>query len=287
MTSGVHLDAGDDFIPLKPHYVYVLMDPRGKNDDAVFYVGKGSGERAKAHAREASRDAYETNESAKVSRIKDIAAAGLKVLDRVVARVETAAEAHAIEAALIDWVYGRDQLTNQVSGHGHEHIRRKGDHSERTRLDVPARRIGDRNGEYSAKLGRKNESFGTVDRLRAWRNELRELGLTVSELDTSNKMAYKIVVTMKGPVSLRLIARPSAKKTVKLLFIPSSFALREDFLRVATKAVGRGVLRDDRVNDVKAKEPYFYLRDFVDVTDFDTDAVRKAMADVDEHLVAL
>lgn len=61
----------DEFIPLLPYHVYVLIDPR---DETIFYVGKGKGERALNHVTEVKQLTAKGNtlESAKHRRIRDI-----------------------------------------------------------------------------------------------------------------------------------------------------------------------------------------------------------------------
>jgi uncharacterized protein len=94
-------------------YVYRLVDPR---DGATFYVGKGRGDRASAHA----RDALATAEPGdRLDRIRAIHAAGLEVGVVVHRHGMDEATALHVEAALID-VYAEAGLTNLVRGHGSE-----------------------------------------------------------------------------------------------------------------------------------------------------------------------
>jgi hypothetical protein len=90
-------------------YVYLLADPRSGE---VFYVGKGSGRRYRAHAKEA-RAPRPTNVR-KCQRIRAIEADGLSVEAWCVGDGITAAEALELERALIAWLKG--QLTNVTSG---------------------------------------------------------------------------------------------------------------------------------------------------------------------------
>lgn len=87
-----------------PFYVYELVDPR---DGAVFYVGKGRGNRIMAHEQEAKRG----EASDKCDRIREVWAAGLKVERREVARFQDAKSALDHEADRIGWYCG---LTNVV-----------------------------------------------------------------------------------------------------------------------------------------------------------------------------
>jgi hypothetical protein len=95
-------------------YVYRLIDPR---NGETFYIGKGKDDRIFQHAKGAlSSTADEDSVDLKLSRIKDINAAGLDV-GQVIHRhnIENEKVAFQIEAALIDAYPG---LTNQVGGHG-------------------------------------------------------------------------------------------------------------------------------------------------------------------------
>ena len=129
--------ASDELVPLLPFYVYVLMDP---DTMQVFYCGKGTGTRVQQHLPEVrTRIANgEDLTSAKHLKIQEIYARPQEPLEMVVGRFETDAEAFAVEATLIKWIYGFEQLTNAVQGHGCDFIRYKDDFLERVHLDVEA-----------------------------------------------------------------------------------------------------------------------------------------------------
>lgn len=134
-------EQANEVIELKQYYVYVLIDPR---DNEVFYVGKGQGERAFQHERDVisqinklSADEVIEFEHNKEERIKDILSCSLKVSAFVIGRYNTQVESLAVESTLIKWVYGFDELTNKVHGHGHDSIRAKDDYSELPCIDVP------------------------------------------------------------------------------------------------------------------------------------------------------
>ncbi|MBT4187269.1 MAG: hypothetical protein HOE14_08670 [Gemmatimonadales bacterium] len=94
-----------------PFYVYALVDPR---DDAVFYVGKGTGQRLLSHGREALLRADSGPRSDKVARIREIRCSGHEPRIDIVRHGIEEAEAFLIEAALIDCL---DDLSNAVAGH--------------------------------------------------------------------------------------------------------------------------------------------------------------------------
>ena len=90
------------------HYVYLLIDPR---NGAVFYVGKGVGGRCFEHD-------YAEEGARKAARFAEIKAAGLEVKVEIVRHsMATKEEAFLVESAVID-VYGIENLTNKVKGHG-------------------------------------------------------------------------------------------------------------------------------------------------------------------------
>jgi hypothetical protein len=105
-------------IPLKPYYVYALIDPT--QDNQIFYIGKGTKVRGLDHIKEAKEH---EKTSPKLDRIRKIENQNSKVIVRVLCRFDTEPEAFAVEAILIHWVYGYENLTNIGSGHGVKFIR--------------------------------------------------------------------------------------------------------------------------------------------------------------------
>ena len=129
MSTSTELD-------LKPYYVYVLADPT--NDDKIFYVGKGTSIRGNDHLKEARRDLEKS--SPKLDQIRKIETAGELPKVSVVGRFDTEQEAFAVEATLIHWVYGHENLTNIQAGHGSKYIRPKAQgFSELQGIDIPNR----------------------------------------------------------------------------------------------------------------------------------------------------
>lgn len=89
------------------YYVYVYTDPR---NNQPFYIGKGTGNRAFTHLKDAG-------DSAKVARIKEIRDAGATPQIEVLAFGLDETTAFKVEAAAIDLI-GFENLTNRVVGHG-------------------------------------------------------------------------------------------------------------------------------------------------------------------------
>lgn len=148
IDAPVNLDS-EETIPLLDHYVYCLIDPRNR---LPFYIGKGQGSRAGHHAKEAAhKDANgKTIEGRKLLKIKEIHDADLKVEELVVARFETEDEAFAVEATLIHWVHGKENLTNEQSGHGVRFIRPFGNFETIQGIDIPTP-LRSFNGEFKDK----------------------------------------------------------------------------------------------------------------------------------------
>jgi hypothetical protein len=142
--------------PLLPYYVYVLLNPLKSNK--AFYVGKGTGQRAGAHERDVHRlledekrkrnqqveqeknsldedplDLASFDEkilSDKQREIFELKKANASPLQVIVGRYETEEEAYAVEAALIHFMFGYENLTNLASGHGHKFLRTKNEYEE-------------------------------------------------------------------------------------------------------------------------------------------------------------
>lgn len=92
-------------------YVYMLLDPRSQ-PPRPFYVGKGVGERAFAHARAALRS---REPSDKLALIRKIHRSGREVLMQFVRHGLDERTAFEVEAAVLDVI---DDLANAVGGRG-------------------------------------------------------------------------------------------------------------------------------------------------------------------------
>ena len=113
----------------KDFYVYVLMDEKEKE---VFFIGRGKNQ----HSRE--RFTKEPLNEIKQKRIKEIKKdPDNKLIPITIGRYDTEKEASAVEATLINWVYGFDNLTNGAFGSSSADIRDKGDYRILKGIDVP------------------------------------------------------------------------------------------------------------------------------------------------------
>jgi hypothetical protein len=84
-------------------YVYQLIDPR---NDEVFYIGKGTGNRIKAHEKETRRGVC----SKKTNRIKEIWLDDLQVKRQIIAYCNDEKYAYQVES---DWINSTPNLTNR------------------------------------------------------------------------------------------------------------------------------------------------------------------------------
>lgn len=134
-TSG---DAGQpaEAANLPPYYVYVLADCIDDAMPETFYVGKGQGDRIGEHWAEIQRQPIAGEGfDEKQHRLDRIRQSGRTPVQRIVGRFATEAEALAVEAVLIKFVFGLDALTNAIHGHGADLVRAKGNWEEIAGLD--------------------------------------------------------------------------------------------------------------------------------------------------------
>jgi hypothetical protein len=177
---------------LLPHYVYVLAEPnRGSAELKVFYVGMGQGARVAAHWGELKRRMNKDLEisGAKLKKLKEIADAGLEPLQLVVGRFETRDEAFAVEAVLINWVYGAGTLTNANRGHNPDLVRPHGITDKMAYLDYE-KEASVRDGSF------KNKKIAGLVEAHAYEliqdigAAIRDAGFRVSEFDTPSLSPY-------------------------------------------------------------------------------------------------
>jgi hypothetical protein len=210
-----------------PFYVYALIDPR---DDAVFYVGKGTGQRLLSHGREALLKADSGPRSDKVARIVEIRRSGHEPRIDIVRHGIEEPEAFLIEAALIDCL---DGLSNAVAGHGTGQGR-----SSLTELAV----------HYGAQPVDAGAPPVVLIRLGPWRDEVIEIepgvvragngykeGITPDELADSVRAWWRI-----SPSRIRregiLHAVAVHEGVTRSVFVIGEWVQREDGRRAFTVA---------------------------------------------------
>ena len=171
-----------------PFYVYVLMDP---DNNQVFYCGKGQGTRVEQHLPEVRTRIANGGEltSAKHLKIQEIYDRPQEPTEMVIGRYESEAEAYAVEATLIKWIYGFEQLTNAVQGHGHEYIREKGDFLERPLLDVPAP-VRSNDGSFTRNSVAGLDSTGAFELHASIQNRLTAEGFEVRDFSEKSDRPF-------------------------------------------------------------------------------------------------
>jgi hypothetical protein len=101
----------------------------------LFYIGKGQGRRIEDHLKDAMKDNINSD---KINRLQTLLKDNdFQSIAKVIGRYATASEAYAVESTLIKWVYGFENLTNEVHGHKHNNIRPKDCYDTLDNLDVP------------------------------------------------------------------------------------------------------------------------------------------------------
>lgn len=185
-----NIDGADEILgQIKEYYVYELFDRR---DGVVFYVGEGVRERGLQHFREADK-IKETLEGlpgerineAKVDRIRSIRSAGDECLGiRVVGRFDSKHEAQAVEAILINWIYGIENLTNISKGRGNAHMRPRSRHlDDLPGIDIPKRLVvqgqtAGASGEgYLSEIIEKHEKYNHFSMAEDIAQSLNEAGV--------------------------------------------------------------------------------------------------------------
>jgi len=159
-------------------YVYALIDPEAGN--RPFYIGKGFFDRVYQHFIDAMAEGIDTvdegaddgvedvlqvggdlavvierptgtTDNAKFAKIRELLGKGYEPEDliRVIARAMDQSTAFAIEAQLINGVYGLGNLTNMQDGHHAERFRAVGDWSYQPGFDL----VADAQGELLSDAG--------------------------------------------------------------------------------------------------------------------------------------
>jgi hypothetical protein len=175
------------------HYVYALIDATVVPAE-IFYVGKGVNDRIDAHEEEANKSADLDNHP-KLERIRSLqkkeqqeGVTGEYFKARIIGRYKSNDEARAVEATLIKFVYGRDNLTNKVHGAHHFMVRARGDWSTIAGIDN-VRNVNTylKDGKYTENQRRLVIENNIVEKLEMLKSEIEtsNLGVIVSEPDLS------------------------------------------------------------------------------------------------------
>jgi hypothetical protein len=194
--------------PSRMYYVYILIDGR---DGSVFYVGKGKDSRAFQHEKEAHRGLAETE---KQKRIEIIHKSGSVFVPLIVGYHPTEKQALAVESSLIHWVYGRETLTNDQSGHGYISIRPKDNYSTLQGIDEPE--LG-----YCERRADDRERNDIIRFLSEIRDVVeRECNFKFDDFDTHNPRhtyLYKIYKGVKFTIVSHHTPRRAAAVTIEAI----------------------------------------------------------------------
>lgn len=255
-------------IPLLPNYVYILMDPRSNNP---FYVGKGTDQRALQHGTEVERilagvkkEVQEEEQellyregsvlrSKKMQIISDIINNGTKPRIVVVGRYETAEEAFAVEATLIHFVFGYDELSNVASGHGSKLIRSKRQYEaikalgpwemmhEIEGIDIVSK-SGVRDNSFRNKNVAKLVESGAYDFLDEIRVELTGKKFNWRDYETAEDMkfhpgesnGYLAMIVQIGTLDLNIQFRAAKNISIQLIYTEQTKKGTADQARLLT-----------------------------------------------------
>ena len=249
-------------IPLKPYYVYVLADP---TSEEVFYVGKGQGVRIYAHSNEAIQKLEDRD---KLNKIREITNSGKNIIERVVGRYDLEEEAFAVEATLINWVYGYENLTNLNRGKGSTSIRKleNGLINELDFLDVP--RVNIKDGSFTTALEQKNARFNIEERLIAITKQLIEVcpkifkgtiqAQDISAPDLSRPKDPTFYIIISELARLEFVLRPNSTKISCVLTCIKNNAEAAKNFEIWCERQGI------KVSMAGTKKPYFKLDKYLD-----------------------
>ncbi len=151
-------------------YVYALVDPRaeGPTLERIFYVGKGTGNRCHAHARQELDGAELTESHLKLSTIREVReATGRPPPVFIVAHGLKTDEALRLEAILIATLDFRP-LTNAVRGQGDRDVWLPADELD-ARYATPVSRLGHLRDDPVRQPERRAEPAAPIRRSRAIR----------------------------------------------------------------------------------------------------------------------
>lgn len=191
---------------LKPFYVYELVNSLTKK---VFYIGKGTGNRAYQHIKEANNTDKSNN---KLDEIRSIESSGGKVIIRVIGRYITEKEAFAVESTLIHWVYGRDKLKNDTGGHGCDSIRPFGNLEIIEGIDIP-KKIRSDDGTYSKEGIDQREKNAIIPFMEDIKLHIeKNTGYILSEIDTKKPEYTKIFYHLHGVNIATIVKNNSPNK---------------------------------------------------------------------------
>tara|TARA_B100000029_G_scaffold370272_2_gene364110 strand:+ start:1441 stop:2280 length:840 start_codon:yes stop_codon:yes gene_type:complete len=207
---------------LLKYFVYVLVDPR---DYKIFYVGKGQGFR--------NLDHKPGEEKEKTKKIKEIKESGYDVnkINKIIGRYETEKQALSVEATLIKWVYGKENLTNEIHGHGHSLIRSYSELKNKNFTDISGidqeRKLHVRSGDYTKMYKRAIQDNQISTKLYDLKEELNDnllnLNINISEPNfLSVQDPCLLISEFSKIVQIQIRIPPKSGKYFTINYVPTS-----------------------------------------------------------------
>jgi len=247
-------------VRLKEHYVYELIDPRSNE---VFYVGKGVERRVQQHQKDSEND----NSTKKLKRIKDIELDNQDVIERIIGRYDTDYEAKAVEATLIKYIYGLENLTNEVHGRGANTIREKGNINTIEGVDIPETKY-EHSYEYTNENKLDYEKYRVQDFMEDTKTKLEQ----ISTLDFSSpepQLAYKSVVIKHiiKPFEIHVLTNSNESKGLVVEVKPAAKGRlgREDITKLINGTTLEGIGKRSDNTYTHAKIPNTKMTVDIDV----------------------
>jgi hypothetical protein len=225
---------------LLPQYVYIMLNPVDQNKP--FYVGVGSGKRGEDHEAEVRRELNKISNELDNSTVADKLSEKKKVILQiiesgksphvvVIGRYETREEALAVESTLIKFVYGFNDLTNAIHGHGERFIRPRNSFEPIPGIDIP--KTGTQDLSYRNNKIRKLTEAGTYEYLEEIREALTDKNLKWRDFETQDMRfhpgesnGYLAIIVRVG--SLDLLIQKSATKGPAVVLIYTESTESED-----------------------------------------------------------
>ena len=217
---------------LLENFVYLLFDP---DETKPFYVGKGKNKRDLQHK--------SGNYDSKQKKIQEIEKRGKNVYRVIIGRYETEQEALSVEATLIKWVYGFDNLTNNIHGRHHIYIRPHSEEKLKNKNFEHLDRI-DREKSYNIQSGIYTKDL--LDKIKT--NKILQKLTSIKEALKKNMLSYNIgeetILTAQDPCILvsdfskyviLQIKMPLTGKYFIINLLPKNSKYKKDFIKVINK----------------------------------------------------
>jgi len=276
--------------PLLPYYVYVLLDPSKSPKEKTFYVGKGTGNRVGHHFEDAKRkisnesneEVTENEKTKKRQIIEYLINSGRKPLEIVIGRYETEEEAYAVEAVLIHFMFGHENLTNIASGHGSKLLRSKKDfdnilenaehqHDIETKPGIDIERtVGVRDGTFKNQKIQGLAAAGAYEFLSVVKDKLTEAKFTWRDFTAQpdrrfhpgESNGYLAVILRIGAIDLNIQFTAGLQIKIQVIWTESSkSATAKDQLEKIKVKLGATLSEpkaEDKYSWVEPKEDFCF-----------------------------